>query len=82
MEYISVSQLGKGVNSSDSNSVLDILTENSDDFKFRQLSFDLLTEGIAFSNTKSFELQMELDQKMQDCEKSLGNLIILLIGVE
>jgi len=73
MEYISNTNLGKQVNTSDSNSVLDILAENSDDLKFRQLSFDLLNEGIDFAYKKSFELQMELDQKLQDCEKTIRN---------
>jgi len=72
MEYISITNLGKQVNTSDSKSVLDLLIEKSDDFKFRQLSFDLLNEGIDFANKKSFELQMELDQKLQDCEKTIG----------
>jgi len=74
MEYISTTYLGKQVNTSDSNSVLDILTENSDDLKFRQLSFDLLNEGIDFAYKKGFELQMELDQKILDCEKAIGKL--------
>jgi len=72
MEYISITNLGKQVNTSDSKSVLELLIEKSDDFKFRQLSFDLLNEGIDFANKKSFELQMELDQKLQDCEKTIG----------
>jgi len=73
MEYISNTNLGKQVNTSDSNGILDILAENSDDFKFRQLSFDLLHEGIDFAYKKSFELQMEMDQKLQDCEKTIRN---------
>jgi len=74
MEYISNTNLGKQVNTSDSNSVLEILAENSDDLKFRQLSFDLLNEGIDFANKKGFELQMELDQKIVDCQKTISKI--------
>jgi len=77
MEYISIKNLGNKINTSDSNTIMDILTENSDDLKFRQLSFDLLNEGIDFSNKKSFELQMELDQKIVDCEKKMGSLMLI-----
>jgi len=76
LEYLSAS-FGKDVNTSDTNSVLDILMKNSDNLKYRQLSHDLLNEGLAFSNMKTFDLQKELAQKLTDCEKMIGDLRVI-----